>query len=1060
MAAYDNDIEKKTRKIVESDVNEGEELQRYQEAQNQLLNIQAAQKENIQVNRAVSSAQEQNNQSMAQAASIMASESSPQVGISPQTSNILQKYGYKGPGTRTSSSSTSYGGPVQGRGVVINNKTENKTTNNIQISSPSPVTKGNGGGLEKFKSWISGTLAKQKAQDEVRERNFNRKEWSLSRSSSKIMNKLEEVGKTIGERMDPRKMANILMDQFKVLMFLLGFQFISKNWKNILHKVSDIEKWIRGTAEYFGISTKNGVRVSSGRSKFVKDLISFLGGDPEGKDGALTVLKNLFKESINLLGERLNIFFEDRAQAVKSIDFPAINPSDGIIGAIQSLGVYLGDILSAIVGGRSGIVQNIKSNIKAIGRAEASGADKEGSTGWIRRDLRFDNVIGMSDVDTGDAAAIAGNKMSSYHYDSSGRLANSETASLVQSNSIAGMITDDQTRKIHTVGVMTGLENLRESANRFGKTLVTEEFMNSLRELIPNFPIKIPHSNYKFIKVKKTDKDYSEEGADIVKEAGTAFLKRAGINAGKNAIGADGLISNAADSFFTGEMIKDPTVQGIKAGVSAAIKKAVANDYKLEMVPASDPRSGVEVPYMDYKTGKIIRKKFFKFYELSPRGLDLIKNRIAVELNNPDFEFDTSSKSSMESIEKRLRELKEKKLKRSGKNRLGIEYSYLREKGIESDYDKVKDEYDKLSEYDKGHEDRERAWDEKFKDSQPGRFVSNVGDKIEEAGQWIENAYSSVTGTKNQRQFVNQFRPLYRDELKRRGFDPMFTDILVAQAGLESGWGNSKLSKNYYNYGGIKAGDGENSVIMSTQEYNSETGMKETVKAKFKIFNSPEDYVRYHVDKLNRIWDAFSGNSINDFINRIIGGGLKYATDPEYGSKLANVFVGVKKITGEGEENEAEVKKYSKVQMKDTPIALKKESPSVISSPANKRLEDEFKVSTPIINKTDDVIKPSWGNLSSIDGYINDLANKVKGTTDGSSTILEELRSVNKSITSQSKSLAMLSTSVSELAVVAATNGNNTTVINSGGNNKQTSQSYTKGPNDWVTKGALDISRT
>ena len=1072
-------IEEKTRKIVNKDVPNGEELQSFQEAQNQLLQIEAARKQNIQVDRATTSAQSQNNQTLAQAAEMMAANSNESgeyggpvqgrsVQFNPQTQAILGKYGYGKPKTQQSTQVSS--GPVQGRGIIINNRTENRTTNNVQVSAPqTPVIQqktGGDGGMAKFKTWLTNSFSKQKAQDTIREREYRRQEASLSRSSTKIMDKLEEVGKTIGERMDPRKVSNILMDQMKVLFFLLGFQFLSSHWKEILQKVANI-------SEFFGIGLPKGQR-----SGFVKALISFMGGDPEGKETAFEVFKNLLSDAVNLLGERFKMFFEDRASAVKAIKFPTINREDGLLGGLKALGAYLADILAAIVGGRAGIEQNIRNSIKSVGKADAMGADAEGVRGWARKDRRFEDAIGIKDTDNGDLASVTNNIMSSRDYDSSGNLANSTTASLTQGNSIAGMINDRTTSKVHTVGVMTGLENISNSANSFGSTLVTQEFIDSLRELGVSLP-KLVKQPYKLVREKKTNKDFQEEGADIGAAAGGAFLRRAVVNSTKKATGLeDSWGAELLDQSLTGDIIDNPDYQAVKAGIKAAFKKLGSNDYTLKMVPASDPRPGVEVSYPDYSKGSngpIVKKKFFYFYELYPKTIEEIKNKIGLALNNSEFKLDTSDKASMESLDAKLRELKQKKT--AGKK----ERLYGNNGKIYSDYDDIKEQYSGLDQYDIEHKQRERAWEELYNNSQTKRVVNNAVEGFSEfakvAGNWMDNAYSTITGNRTQREFINEFRPLYKEELRRRGFDTKYADALVAQSGLESGWGNSGLSKKYNNYGGIKATKNDPNAVWLTTKEDDGTSLYST-KAPFKVFRDSTDYVRYHVDKLNRTWRAFDGDSINDFISRIIGGRLKYATDRNYGPKLANIIAGIREKVPDLEEQQKELEEEweeSKTGYTETPVENSYQTPAekpvsistydwsktkAISTKPTKEEEihipfkaPERKVEIPTVNWSESGYGLHAYNASSVTPPTAEIAKQTKDSKNDNADLIFELQKINDSVIEQGKGLTALSMSVANLATVAAANGNNTTVINNGGDNKTAAPTYTSNPNSWITNG-------
>ena len=141
MAELDENLERKTRELSNKDVEKGKEIQSFQEAQNHLLQIQSAQTENLQVERAISGAQAQNDQTMLQAAEIIANSNNgggpvqgQEVQLNPQTLAILGKYGYGKPGTTTKSNSNQQN--IGGK-VVINNTTETKTVNKLQqITTP------------------------------------------------------------------------------------------------------------------------------------------------------------------------------------------------------------------------------------------------------------------------------------------------------------------------------------------------------------------------------------------------------------------------------------------------------------------------------------------------------------------------------------------------------------------------------------------------------------------------------------------------------------------------------------------------------------------------------------------------------------------------------------------------------------------------------------------------------------------------------------------------------------------------------------------------------------
>lgn len=138
----------------------------------------------------------------------------------------------------------------------------------------------------------------------------------------------------------------------------------------------------------------------------------------------------------------------------------------------------------------------------------------------------------------------------------------------------------------------------------------------------------------------------------------------------------------------------------------------------------------------------------------------------------------------------------------------------------------------------------------------------------------------------NKQDFVKDMTEAYTKVLASRGISTDYAKMLVAQDALESNWGKSTLSEDF-NFGGVKAKDGVPFVEKETNEYDSKKGMYKT-KAKFRKFNSLEDYANYKIDLLSgKRYQAFTGDP-SQFYNRIKSGG--YATDPNYVSKLMNIY--------------------------------------------------------------------------------------------------------------------------------------------------------------------------
>lgn len=142
---------------------------------------------------------------------------------------------------------------------------------------------------------------------------------------------------------------------------------------------------------------------------------------------------------------------------------------------------------------------------------------------------------------------------------------------------------------------------------------------------------------------------------------------------------------------------------------------------------------------------------------------------------------------------------------------------------------------------------------------------------------------------KDKNDFISTMRPIYYKALADRGLDTNYTDYLVAQAGLESGWGKSQSGT--YNLGGIKLpkklqGKGLGTIVKTTEYIN---GVKQPYVDEFRNFKDLKDYANFHIDFLNKpSYNAFNG----DFVTNVIKGG--YATDPNYAKKLKSVYNSLK----------------------------------------------------------------------------------------------------------------------------------------------------------------------
>lgn len=111
-----------------------------------------------------------------------------------------------------------------------------------------------------------------------------------------------------------------------------------------------------------------------------------------------------------------------------------------------------------------------------------------------------------------------------------------------------------------------------------------------------------------------------------------------------------------------------------------------------------------------------------------------------------------------------------------------------------------------------------------------------------------------------------------------------YPDLLAAQWALESGYGSSPSGKN--NFFGIK-GEG---TKHTTKEFLN--GKWETIADEFQDFESPEECVKYIVDRWYKNYKSYRG--VNNAPDKYAAARdlvkQKYATDPQYAEKLIRIM--------------------------------------------------------------------------------------------------------------------------------------------------------------------------
>lgn len=136
-------------------------------------------------------------------------------------------------------------------------------------------------------------------------------------------------------------------------------------------------------------------------------------------------------------------------------------------------------------------------------------------------------------------------------------------------------------------------------------------------------------------------------------------------------------------------------------------------------------------------------------------------------------------------------------------------------------------------------------------------------------------------------EFVKAIAPAAQREQKHYHIK---ASIIIAQAGLESNWGRSKLARKYNNLFGVKATVGHKSVTLPTTE--TINGKTKTVKAKFNVYSSWDASIKAHTKLLmmgtsenpNRYKSVTTAKNYQTAARQLQKDG--YATDPEYANKL------------------------------------------------------------------------------------------------------------------------------------------------------------------------------
>ena len=147
--------------------------------------------------------------------------------------------------------------------------------------------------------------------------------------------------------------------------------------------------------------------------------------------------------------------------------------------------------------------------------------------------------------------------------------------------------------------------------------------------------------------------------------------------------------------------------------------------------------------------------------------------------------------------------------------------------------------------------------------------------------------------------FVKSLEPYAEHAASQLGVS---SDTLIAQAALETGWGQhvpaSSNGSSSFNLFGIKAGGGWNGDAVSAQTTEYSLGSSSSISQPFRAYSSVQQGVNDYVTLLQRSAHyqraLGTGDDVSAFGSALARGG--YATDPVYVQKLQATAASVKAL--------------------------------------------------------------------------------------------------------------------------------------------------------------------
>lgn len=134
------------------------------------------------------------------------------------------------------------------------------------------------------------------------------------------------------------------------------------------------------------------------------------------------------------------------------------------------------------------------------------------------------------------------------------------------------------------------------------------------------------------------------------------------------------------------------------------------------------------------------------------------------------------------------------------------------------------------------------------------------------------------------REFYDEYLPAAEANFKNYGVPKLIT---LAQAALESAWAERAPGFNFF---GIKAGKSWNgkTQMLTTREFVNGGWIK--IQAPFRAYDNAEQCFADYAEVLKKNFPhAFKAQNDLQFVQALVSGKKKYATDPDYVSKITQI---------------------------------------------------------------------------------------------------------------------------------------------------------------------------